>query len=374
MELLEPFRSSPSFATRFELSSSDSTEWTRAGEAMPYRLPSFNVDCAIWHQPNKPPAAPDLTVKGNLSPGKVTGIWTPADVTKPNVPGLMWLRLPAGTDVRDEVATGGADTVEVPKGSLRYYSPVWVDDIGLGFANEHRFAMLGRINPWPVPYPGGHGPGAPGAPHNWQLIQEYQTGAGSPVAVLGPPSVTAPVPGHYWVFLLWFGNSGTPTINNVAPVAGSWGSLTYGGKTCYTALYYIPCTTAYVSLVVTAAGGIPIEIYMYTLFEQMTTGYISSLVGANGSGTTPSVGPPSDPWTQPPSYSVGYHAYMWPGGTQGQNWGGFPTIAGYPYGGYRWKFSIGMNTLPGLGPYGNFTLTTDTLPWYVWQGYGLLAA
>jgi hypothetical protein len=353
---------------------SASSAWTAGGESVAYRLPSFNVDAAIWHQPNKPPAAPDLTVKGNLSPGKVTGIWTPANVGVANNQGLMWLRLPAGTDVRDEGAAAGADTVEVPKGSRRYYSPVWVDDIGLGFANEHRFAMLGRINPWPIPYPGGLGPNPPGASHPFQLMGEWRTGAGSPVTVFSPTSLSAPAPGHYWVLLLWFGNSAFPAVNGTSPVAGSLGTLSFGGVNCYSGLYYLPASTTSTALTVAAAGGVAIEIYSYVLFEQMTTGYISSLNTSSGNASTPTVSPPADPWSQPPSYSVGWITFMWPGGTQGANWGGFPLIAGYTFGGYTWKMSFGSNTLPGLGPYGSYTLTTDTLPWYGWTGAGLLAA
>lgn len=74
------------------------------------------------------------------------------------------LLLPAGTDVRDGSTGGEADIIEVPAGSGRWYSVMSVDDMGKGFPNEHRFALLHkiyeRLNPilflganWPTPIP-----------------------------------------------------------------------------------------------------------------------------------------------------------------------------------------------------------------------------
>lgn len=61
---------------------------------------------------------------------------------------VMYLLLQAYTDIRGENSVGGADTVEVPAGSGRYYTVTWVDDIGKGFSNEHRFACLVQDSPW----------------------------------------------------------------------------------------------------------------------------------------------------------------------------------------------------------------------------------
>lgn len=74
------------------------------------------------------------------------------------------LLLPALTDVRDGSCMFDTDIVEVPAGSGRWYSVLTVDDIGKGFPNEHRFALLHkiweRLNPpefpgadWPAPIP-----------------------------------------------------------------------------------------------------------------------------------------------------------------------------------------------------------------------------
>jgi hypothetical protein len=80
------------------------------------------------------------------------------------VEGGMWLRLPALTDVRDTKSGGMPDILEVPAGSGRFYTSVWVDDIALGFANEHRFAILAGKSPWPLPFPGGGGGPPPPIP------------------------------------------------------------------------------------------------------------------------------------------------------------------------------------------------------------------
>lgn len=55
---------------------------------------------------------------------------------------LMTLLLPALTDIRSPVILGYPDLVEVPAGSGRLYLCIDVDDIGKGFPNEHRAAVL----------------------------------------------------------------------------------------------------------------------------------------------------------------------------------------------------------------------------------------
>lgn len=126
---------------------------------MPYVLPSFNVAVSIWRNtgvfpPGVPPVPPDIQTVGNLSPGKIVSYAYPWYVGAPPMLAPMFLRLPAGTDVRDSKGGAFEDILECPSGSGRTYLVVWVDDIGIGFANEHRFAcIVGRT--WPVPFPGG---------------------------------------------------------------------------------------------------------------------------------------------------------------------------------------------------------------------------
>jgi hypothetical protein len=67
----------------------------------------------------------------------------------------MFLLLPPGTDIRSGVL-GTADDVEVPAGSGRFYEVEFVDDVGKGFANEYRVALLIQTTAWgawPLPYP-----------------------------------------------------------------------------------------------------------------------------------------------------------------------------------------------------------------------------
>ncbi len=75
---------------------------------------------------------------------------------------IMTLLLPAGTDVRDHFQGVPYDLVEAPSGSGRWYAVSGVDDIGKGFANEHRCAYLIKVGAslnaiefaglvWPVP-------------------------------------------------------------------------------------------------------------------------------------------------------------------------------------------------------------------------------
>ncbi len=90
---------------------------------------------------------------GNLSPGKRVMVASVrgAGLDPPQL--LMEVLLPKLTDVRGWNAAAGPDTVEIPGGSLRYYEVVMVDDLGKGFTNEHRFALLLQTNAWPSPIP-----------------------------------------------------------------------------------------------------------------------------------------------------------------------------------------------------------------------------
>jgi hypothetical protein len=70
---------------------------------------------------------------------------------------MMDLLVPAGTDVRDKFNSSGADAIECPTGSGRFYLAVYVDDMGKGFANEHRGVVLQKVGNalgfWPTPIP-----------------------------------------------------------------------------------------------------------------------------------------------------------------------------------------------------------------------------
>jgi hypothetical protein len=68
----------------------------------------------------------------------------------------MTLLLPPGSDIRDGLTSTGYDAVEVPSGSGRYYTVIFVDDVGKGFPNEYRMAFLVKSDvngDWPTPIP-----------------------------------------------------------------------------------------------------------------------------------------------------------------------------------------------------------------------------
>jgi len=70
-------------------------------------------------------------------------------------PGSVLL-VAALTDLRDHFSTPGThgDSIEVPAGSGRKYYCYIVDDVGKGFPNEHRYAILLKTQfIQPVPFP-----------------------------------------------------------------------------------------------------------------------------------------------------------------------------------------------------------------------------
>lgn len=76
-------------------------------------------------------------------------------VPDPSGTPFLWMlvMLPSATDIRPPNSAGGADKVEMPAGSGRFYQVQFVDDIGKGFPNEHRFAILAQMGVWPTPIP-----------------------------------------------------------------------------------------------------------------------------------------------------------------------------------------------------------------------------
>jgi len=119
-----------------------------------YVLPQFNLTVNIWRGGAAYTDPPDVVTVGNLALGRrVAGSKLQDGSTSPS-DGGMWLLLPKDTDIRDSKAASGEDMVEVPAGSGRLYTSKWVDDIGKGFSNEHRFSVIFGLPPWGVPFPG----------------------------------------------------------------------------------------------------------------------------------------------------------------------------------------------------------------------------
>jgi hypothetical protein len=76
----------------------------------------------------------------------------------------MEMLIPKLTDIRcQSLDQANPDLIECPAGSGRMYAVAYVDDIGKGFANEHRLVMMNRMLsdvgfndatiPVPVPLP-----------------------------------------------------------------------------------------------------------------------------------------------------------------------------------------------------------------------------
>lgn len=126
---------------------------------MSFTVPSFPFNCNI--RTSRGIAGPPRIVSPcNLAWGRrVSHPSVQTDATDPlsSFQGTVTLLLPAGTDIRDGWNSTGEDGVEVPAGSGRFYKAYYVDDIGKGFANEHRGAVLVKIGNalgfWPTPVP-----------------------------------------------------------------------------------------------------------------------------------------------------------------------------------------------------------------------------
>jgi hypothetical protein len=133
---------------------------------MSFSLPTFNLLCNIFTGPWPvgPPRAMPLC---NLALGRrVTGNYQGGATSVPIYLGYSpLLLLPPATDIRDGSCGVVPDYVEVPAGTGRFYQVGWVDDIGKGFANEHRYAAIFKVFQnvagggsfpgfyWPTPMP-----------------------------------------------------------------------------------------------------------------------------------------------------------------------------------------------------------------------------
>jgi hypothetical protein len=129
---------------------------------MAFTLPTFDLLCNIFDYPLF--VVPRLAnVPCNLAWGRRVGLPfndASAGTGDSQAFASMTLLLPKLTDVRDWLCappSTGADQIEVPAGSGRWYTVIAVDDIGKGFSNEHRAAWIGKtgnaLGFWPTPIP-----------------------------------------------------------------------------------------------------------------------------------------------------------------------------------------------------------------------------
>lgn len=132
---------------------------------MPFEPPTFNITANIYTGPWLMKAFREV-VPCNLAYGRRTQISFLDFFGPGDFPGSSQslLLLPALADVRSGTSSGQADVVEVPAGTGRWYQVASVDDIGKGFPNEHRAALVLQISQfanstdyagcfWPVPMP-----------------------------------------------------------------------------------------------------------------------------------------------------------------------------------------------------------------------------
>ena len=114
----------------------------------PPRVPIFNLNYNIWWAlfgPLPPGvSATFINQPGQLCMGELVVNGGLALVTG------MFLKVPARTNIH-WARPGGADVVEVPAGTGRYYTVTYVDDVGRNFANEYRVAFISMGVPPAIP-------------------------------------------------------------------------------------------------------------------------------------------------------------------------------------------------------------------------------
>jgi len=114
---------------------------------MSFVTPQFNLNADIYTGPWLTKVFRFQTTANLAFSKRVTQVQSGFDPVSSvaTLTNVMSLLLPMGTDVRDHFNGGSYDVVECPSGSGRWYAIAGVDDIGKGFANEHRCAWLVKI-------------------------------------------------------------------------------------------------------------------------------------------------------------------------------------------------------------------------------------
>jgi hypothetical protein len=132
---------------------------------MAFALPNFNILCDIYRGPWLTRTIAGANTPCNLAFSRRGQIPSSFPATSDEWSPVMSLLLPPLTDVRSLACSGVEDVIECPSGSGRWYQVGGVDDIGKGFPNEHRCALLFQISQnldttgsypglnWPAPIP-----------------------------------------------------------------------------------------------------------------------------------------------------------------------------------------------------------------------------
>jgi hypothetical protein len=132
---------------------------------MAFDIPTFNTAIGIWNGPWLSRTVRGLTACNLAFGRRVQQSWLSGGNWENAAGGFqMLLLLPYRTDIRSGLVQLHPDIVEVPALSGRWYQVIAVDDIGRGFPNEHRAAVIIGISQftdpteyaglfWPVPIP-----------------------------------------------------------------------------------------------------------------------------------------------------------------------------------------------------------------------------
>lgn len=247
-----------------------------------YRVPLFPSVVAVWHSPNVPPAGPDVLFNCQLTPGRraiTPYVIHPAGSV---IPGVIHALLPKGADIRDAKAASGPDLVECPVGSGRFYDVTFVDDIGLGFTNEHRFAQLRGIPTWPTPFPTSRYPEGVTA-----IPLGSGTSAGVPVVNL-LFNVVIPFPGVLFIVVADYNSaaggcaafvtSGTTFPAFQSPIVAAV------GQTAFTAIFPFPVAAGYYNAGVKVIFGLDVFQYQLILVTGITAATLDVSAGLVGAG------------------------------------------------------------------------------------------
>ena len=128
---------------------------------MAFTVPEFPLLCNVFNGPWLTKSLRTSNVPCNLGLGKRT-LFFAGDYIPGGSQVTSQLLLPPLTDVRSQLLAANEDVLEIPQGSSRWYLVAGVEDIGKGFPNEHRVAMVVQFSQlfdpttyagavWPVP-------------------------------------------------------------------------------------------------------------------------------------------------------------------------------------------------------------------------------
>jgi len=112
---------------------------------MSFSVPTFNLVCQLYTSGEL--GLLRVTTPCNLAFGRRVNAGFPVPSEPAGIPTVyMQLLLPPLTDIRSYSSSTGADLVYLVGDTSRAYTVTFVDDIGKGFVNEHRFALLLQLS------------------------------------------------------------------------------------------------------------------------------------------------------------------------------------------------------------------------------------